>query len=189
MKSLQTAQRGTPDFFLLILILILVGFGLVMVFSASYSYFPDRPFYFTQRQIMWITLGTIGMLFFMNTNYLKLNKWFVPYFIVVVIMLILVLLIGKEYNGARSWFGIGSFGGQPSEFAKLGIILYLATLISKKGEKFLDFQKGLLPVLLITGFVAGLIMLQPDLGSTLIFLICALIVIIVGWANLKHLFV
>jgi cell division protein FtsW len=191
LKKIPSSIRGTPDFLLLFLTFALIGFGLVMVFSASYNtsvYEYNNALYFTKRQVIWAIIGSVGMLFLMNTHYSKLKKWFVPFFVAIVIMLILVLFIGKEVNGAKSWFGIGPIGGQPSEFAKLGIILYLAALITKKGEKFRDFHKGLLPVMIIVGLVVGLIMLQPDLGTSMILIFCALIVIVAGGANLKHLF-
>ncbi|MEB3103863.1 putative lipid II flippase FtsW [Ferviditalea candida] len=180
-------RRGTPDFLLLLLTFALVGFGLVMVFSASYNLNAD-PLYFTKRQSLWAVLGTGAMLFLMNLNYKKLKVWFVPFFVATLFLLVFVLLFGVERNGAKSWFGIGSIGGQPTEFAKLAIILYLSALISKKGEKIRDFKTGFLPVLMIVGFVALLIMLQPDLGSTMILVLTATILMIAGGVNLKHLF-
>jgi cell division protein FtsW len=185
-------RRGTPDFFLLVLTFILVGFGIVMVFSASSAtsaYQFNDALFFTRKQIIWAVVGSILMLFFMNVRYSKLKNWFIPYFIVVVLLLILVLMFGLELNGAKSWLQIGPFGGQPSEFAKLGIIIYLANLIHKKQEDFRDFHRGLLPAMIIVGFVTSLILMQPDLGSAMIFLMTAMIVIIVGGANLKHVFV
>lgn len=185
-------RRGTPDFFLLVLTFILVGFGIVMVFSASSAtsaYQFNDALYFTKKQIIWAAIGSIVMLFFMNVRYSKLKNWFIPYFIIIVFLLILVLLFGSELNGARSWLQIGPFNAQPSEFAKLGIIVYLANLIHKKQEHFRDFHRGLLPAMIIVGFVTLLILLQPDLGTAMIFMMTALIVILVGGANLKHLFV
>src|SRR5690606_31621885 len=104
------------------------------------------------------------------------------------ILLFLVPFIGVEINGARSWFGFKGFGIQPTEPAKLALILYLGALITKKGEKFRDFKRGLLPVLIIIGFVCGLIMLQPDLGACVIIVCCASIMIWAGGANLKQVF-
>src|SRR5690606_5664677 len=106
-----------------------------------------------------------------------------------IIMLLFVLVFGEERNGAKSWFVIGSIGIQPSEFTKLAVILYLAALISKKGDSFRDFKRGLLPTIIIVGFIAFLIMLQPDLGTCMILVATAGIVILAGGANLKHLFV
>ncbi len=122
----------------------------------------------------------------MNTNYRLIKKWVAPFFVAIVILLILVLIFGQVSHGAKSWFGIGSFGGQPSEFAKLAVVLYLSSLIHKKGDKVRDFKTGLLPIMLIVGFVCFLIMLQPDFGSCMILVLTAGIVIVVGGANLKQ---
>lgn len=185
-------RRGTPDFLFLFLTLALVAFGLLMVFSASsmsatYFYKGDSLHY-TKTQAISIGIGLLAMIVLMNIRYEKLKVWSVPFFVVVLILLFLVPIFGKEVKGARSWFDLGPFSLQPSEFAKLGIILYLAALISKKEERFRNFRKGLMPALVTVGIVSGLIMLQPDLGSTMILILCALLVIVVGGANLKHLF-
>jgi len=196
MKAAQNGgSRGRPDFLLLILTLLLVGFGLVMVFSASSSIavvtakFGNDALYFTKRQLAWAGLGTFVMLVMMNFNYTFYKKYFMLLFLPVLVMLALVPFISEEINGARSWFGVGSLGIQPTEPAKLAIILYLGALISKKGEKFRDFKKGLLPVIVIVGFVCFLIMLQPDLGSCMVLAACAAVMILAGGANLKQVFV
>ncbi|MBG9734011.1 putative lipid II flippase FtsW [Paenibacillus alvei] len=185
--------KGTPDFTLLVLTLLLVGFGVVMVYSASSSLaavsalYNHDALYFGKRQLMWAGLGLIAMLIAMNIPYKMYKKLFIPLFIVTIIMLALVPYIGQERNGARSWFGIGgTIGVQPAELAKISIVLYLAALITKKGEKFRDFKKGLFPVMIIVGFVVGLIMLQPDFGSAMILAACAGVIVIAGGANLKH---
>lgn len=192
MKATQNGSRGRPDFLLLILTLLLVGFGLVMVFSASSSVAKvsfDDSLYFIKRQLVWAGLGTFVMLLMMNLRYQFYKKAFMLFFIPVIVMLILVPFVSESVNGARSWFGVGSLGIQPTEPAKLALILYLGALISKKGEKFRDFKKGLLPVVVIVGFICGLIMMQPDLGSCMVLASCAAIMILAGGANLKHLFV
>lgn len=182
-------HRGTPDFFLLFLTIALIGFGLVMVFSASYSItFQDDPLSYTKRQALWAIIGTFVMFLTMNTSYHKVKKLFIPFFLFVLSLLILVLMIGEVRNGAKSWFDLGPFGGQPTEFAKIGIILYLSVMIGRKGEKLKDFKTGLMPLLIMVGLVCFLIMLQPDLGSTVILMITASLVIIVGGARKKHIF-
>lgn len=185
-------KRGNPDFFLLFLTLALVGFGLVMVFSAS-SIIALQDYgdlwYYTRRQAMWILIGLVAMAVLMNIHYRRYQKWFVWLAGLSLLLLVLVLLpfIGIKVNGARSWLGIGGFRMQPAEFAKLALILYLAALISKKGEQFRDFKKGLLPAIIVTAFFAFLIALQPDFGTAAILIGVALCVIICGGANLKHL--
>jgi cell division protein FtsW len=188
-----TSQRGTPDFLLLILTLLLVGFGLVMVFSASSSMtvvsakYGNDALYFTKKQLLWAGIGTFFMLMLMNVPYQKYKKWFAPFLFATIAMLVVVLFVPR-LHGARSWFGIGGLGIQPTEFAKLAIILYLAAIITKKGEKFREFKRGLLPVMVVVGFVVSLIMLQPDMGSSIILLLCATAIILAGGSNLKHVF-
>ncbi|OMC75824.1 putative lipid II flippase FtsW [Paenibacillus odorifer] len=184
-------KRGTPDFQLLILTLLLVGFGLVMVFSASSSLtlasskFGNDPLYFIKRQVIWIVLGTIVMFIAMNIHYSKFKKWYVPIFIITVILL-LVVAFSEKINGAKSWLSIGKLGIQPTELAKISIILYISALITKKGERFRDFRTGYIPVMVIVGIVAGLIMMQPDLGSCLILVATSGLVIYAGGASMKH---
>lgn len=192
MKSPESGQRGTPDFLLLILTLLLVGFGLIMVFSASSSMavskemYNNDSLYFVKKQLIFAGLGTIIMLFLMNIHFQKYKKLFILVFIGTLILLAIVPFVSKEINGARSWLGFGGFGIQPTEFAKLAIILYLAAIIAKKDEKFRDFKRGLLPVMIVVGFFAFLIMLQPDFGSCVILVLCASAIVVAGGSNLKH---
>lgn len=185
---MNSSKRGTPDFILLALTILLVGFGILMVFSASSprtAHLLDDPLYYTKRQIIWAILGTICMLFLMNVHYTRWKKWFVPFFFGCVILLIFVLT-RDPVKGARSWLTIGDLGIQPSEFVKLATILYMAALIDKKGELFRDLKKGLMPVVVIVGVVAGLILLQPDLGTAVVFVMTTAIVILAGGAHMKH---
>jgi cell division protein FtsW len=187
---MEPQRRGTPDFLLLSLTVILTCFGILMVFSASSATAAikfDDPLWFTKRQIIFAVLGLSAMLVLMNVPYEKLKKWFIPYYFTIVAALV-VVLFREPLNGARSWLQIGSFGIQPSEFAKLGVILYLAALISKKGDKIRDFKRGLLPVMIIVGFTTGLIIAQPDFGSAIVLVLCSAFLILAGGANLKHLF-
>ncbi|MEK4474066.1 putative lipid II flippase FtsW [Paenibacillus sp. FSL R7-0048] len=190
-QNVSLPKRGTPDFQLLILTLLLVGFGLVMVFSASSSLtlaspkFGNDPLYFIKRQVIWIVLGIVVMFIAMNIHYSKFKKWYVPIFIITVILL-LVVAFSEKINGAKSWLSIGKLGIQPTELAKISIILYISALITKKGERFRDFRTGYIPVMVIVGIVAGLIMMQPDLGSCLILVATSGLVIYAGGASMKH---
>ncbi|OCT17000.1 cell division protein FtsW [Paenibacillus pectinilyticus] len=183
-------RRGTPDFLLLLLTFVLVCFGLLMVFSASSmtsAYRWGDPWFFTKKQLFAVGIGTVFMLFGMNVHYTKIKKLVIPAFFFIVLGLIFVIFTSKA-NGASSWYSLGKYGIQPTEFAKLIVILYLSSLISNKEEKFRSFRKGLLPAIVIVGFVCGLILLQPDFGSCMILVACSAIVIVVGGSNLKHIF-
>ncbi|WP_245237591.1 FtsW/RodA/SpoVE family cell cycle protein, partial [Paenibacillus ihuae] len=190
-KKVSLPKRGTPDFQLLILTLLLVGFGLVMVFSASSNLtlasekFGNDPLYFFKNQIQWVVVGTVVMFFVMNVHYSKFKKWYAPIFLLTLVLLFLVAF-AERTNGAKSWFNIGGLGIQPTELAKISIILYLAALITKKGERLRDLRTGYIPVMVIVGIVAGLIMMQPDLGSCLILVATSGLVIYAGGASMKH---
>ncbi|MBA9087013.1 cell division protein FtsW [Fontibacillus solani] len=189
--SKEGTKRGTPDFQLLILTLLMVGFGIIMVFSSSSSIalvnkgFDYDPLYFTRRQVIFGGIGLLGMFITMNIPYEKFKKLFVPVFLLAVALLIIVPFF-RSINGASSWLKIGILTFQPTELAKITTIMYLSALISKKGERFRDLRTGYIPVMVIVGFVAGLIMLQPDLGSCLILVATAGLIIFAGGANLKH---
>ncbi|MFP4974560.1 putative lipid II flippase FtsW [Paenibacillus sp. CN-4] len=180
------ARKGAPDFQLLILTLLLVGFGLIMVYSSSASLnFRGDSLYFIKKQFIWAGLGTAIMLVAMNMHYSKFKKLYVPMFIVTLFFLTIVMFMGS-INGASSWLSIGTLGIQPSELAKLSIILYLSALISKKGERFRDLRTGYIPVMVIVGIVAGLIYMQNDLGTCFILVATSGLVIYSGGASLKH---
>ncbi|MDF2725391.1 MAG: cell division protein FtsW, partial [Paenibacillus sp.] len=165
-----------------------------MVFSASSvialakEKFNNDPLYFVKKQAIFAVVGTVGMFFLTNVPTRVIRPLLRPAFVIVLGLLAAVPFFGIEVNGATSWFSFGPFGLQPSEFAKAAVVLYLALLISKKGETFRDLKKGLMPTVIIVGVVAGLIMLQPDFGSTMILVLAASLLIVVGGANLKHIF-
>jgi len=187
---MQPARKGAPDFLFLFLTFLLVCFGLVMIFSASSmttAFRWDDPWRYTQKQIISVLIGIFGMIIAMNLRLDKLRKFVLPSFFLIIIVLVITPLFADETNGAKSWFYIGSFGIQPTEFAKLGIILYLALLITNKDEKFRTFSRGLAPALFVVGVVTGLIFLQNDLGSSMILLLCAATVIFAGGAKISHL--
>ncbi|MGO4375855.1 FtsW/RodA/SpoVE family cell cycle protein, partial [Paenibacillus sp. MCAF20] len=127
MKQPQNGGRGRPDFLLLVMTLLLVGFGLVMVYSASSSIAlveENDALHYTKRQLMWAGLGVFAMLFSMNIRYQVYKKLFLLYFLPVMALLILVPFIAPDINGAKSWINIAGFTIQPTEPAKLAVILY-----------------------------------------------------------------
>ncbi|MBW5466454.1 putative lipid II flippase FtsW [Brevibacillus formosus] len=194
--------RGVPDFLLLFLTALLVGFGITMVLSSSSifaltsftsggcKYCGGDELYFVKRQSIFLLVGVFGMLVAMNIPFSFYKRNFLLIALVSFFSLLLVLIpgIGHENNGAQSWFKFGSVTIQPAEFAKLGLILYLAAIISKKGNGIQKLKSGLMPPLMVTGMFFMLIVVQPDLGSAAILLGCALIVMICGGAKIRHLF-
>ena len=185
-------SRGMPDFLLLFMTLALVGFGIVMVYSASYilAYYNPRyhdSLYFVKRQMMWGVFGFIGMLATMNISYTTYKKYFpIITFSCLFLLLLVFTPLGKTVNGARSWIGVGSFTIQPAEFTKIGLVIYLSGIITKKGDQLRQLKNGLMPVLTVTG-VFFLLIAGHDLGTGMIILLTAGAVIFSGGAHLKHL--
>lgn len=184
--------RSAPDFWLLASIIGLLTIGLVMVYSAgSVLAFHDYgdSFYFVKRQLLFAVLGLIAMFFTMNLDYRVLKKYAKPLLLICFGLLVIVLIpgIGVVRGGARSWLGISSFGIQPSEFMKLGMILFLSYWLSKEDYRITHFTRGLMPPLGVIGTAFGLIMLQPDLGTGTVMLGASLLIVFTAGAKIRHL--
>jgi cell division protein FtsW len=120
-------------------------------------------------------------------DYKKMYDYSIYLFIISIILLILVLIpgIGSIRNGSRSWFGIGPFGIQPSEFSKIIIIIVASKYLSNSNKYLKDFKKGLLPILLVLLLVFGLIMLQPDFGTGMIIVTTILAMMFIAGVSIK----
>ncbi len=181
--------RTSPDFVIIFATLILLGIGIVMVYSAS-AVFAQNTFhdayYFTKRQLIFALLGITSMYLMMNVDYWVWKKWAKAGFIISIGLLVLVLIIGKEVNGSKSWLGLGSFGIQPGEFAKFGVAAFLARWLSDNQKQIVFFRKGLLPALAIPVACFGLIMLQPDLGTGSVLIGTAILMIFAAGARISH---
>jgi len=170
-----------PDWFLVALVFGLAFFGIIMVGNASvveaYRDFGDK-FYYLRLQAQWLGLGLIAFFLASVFNYRYLKMITFPLMLFTFASLILVLLpgIGFEALGARRWLGIGRFNFQPAELAKLTFVLYLASFLSNK--------KRTLPFLLLLGLLVVLVMLEPDLGTTVIIVATSLVVYFASGAPL-----
>lgn len=186
-------KRISSHLGLFLITLALISIGIIMVYSASAILSLERyndPYFFLKRQLAWVFLGLVGLLFATRINYRALPKLLKPALFLTLCLLILVLFpqFGKEIAGARRWLRIGDFTLQPSELAKLILILYMADALSRKKEKIKNFTYGFLPPLIILGAIFILILLQPDLGTALIILVVILGMLFVSGVRLKHLF-
>ena len=159
---------------LLFLIIIIIGvFGIVMIYSASAiwaEYKFQDPFKFVKSQSLFFLIGIIMCLVVSRipTDFWKkyANKIILACFILLV--LVLIPGIGTVRNGSRSWFGIGGLGIQPSEFAKIGLIIFVSKYLSQNQKELRDIKKGVLPILLVIGVFFLLIMLEPDFGTAMV---------------------
>lgn len=178
--------KGRPDYLLLLLTLSLVSIGIVTIFSASAGVVAvryDNPWHYAARQGLFAIAGLLTMFICMAIPYRTWKKAAPILILTALGLLLLVSLIGTPVNGARRWISIASFQFQPTEFAKLALIIYLAALISNKEERIASFKRGLLPILIVVGLLLALIMLQPDFGTALLFVMIAIMMIVIGGAH------
>jgi cell division protein FtsW len=155
-----------------IIVVVLVAIGIVMIYSTSAIYAHEKmgdSLYFLKRHLIYLVVGLVMMLLAMTVDIQTLKRSAKPVMVFSVILLILVLLphVGRETAGARRWFRIGWLNFQPSEFAKIAIMVYLAELIARKEKVMKSFIYGYLPPMLVLAFVLGLIILEPDLGTAI----------------------
>lgn len=166
-------MKKNINYVLLGSVIILSLFGLLMVYSASNiwaEYKFNDPFKFVKNQGLFFIVGLFLMNAISKINYQHYQKWAKVFLLGCIVLLILVLIpgIGTVRNGSRSWFGIGSFGIQPSEFTKLALIIFSAKYLTKNEKKMSNIKKGVLPLLGLALMIFGLIMLQPDFGTGMI---------------------
>jgi len=172
--------------------LLLVCASVVMVYSASAVIAMQRyhqPTIFLFKQATWAMLGFALMPLMMRIDYRRYRQPIVIWTALGVVGLALVIvLFGPKINGARRWFGVAGIGVQPSELAKLAIVLFVAAVLERRMDRIDDLKYALLPIALVVGAVVMLILLQPDLGTALsIVLICAAMVFAAG-INYRYIF-
>jgi len=179
-----------PDYLLSIAVFALVVFGLIMVSSASvvqsFENTGDTYFYF-KRQLLWgVTFGLIAMFVFSRISYEKYKKLGLPMLIVTFVLLVAVLIFGRQLGGSKSWIFIGNMSFQPTEIVKLLFVIYLAVWLEKRQAKLQSFREGFWPFLILLGAVAILVMLQPDIGTLAVIMITAIVVYFVAGGAWKH---
>ena len=177
-------MKRKVEWLLVISIIALALFGLIMIYSASYiwaEYKYSDPFKFVKNQAIFFFVGVFLMWVISKIDYYFYYEKANVIIITCIILLVLVLIpgIGSVRNGSRSWFGIGSFGIQPSEFTKLGLIIFTS--------KYLCTHKKYFPVLIFTLCLFGLIMLQPDFGTGSIIVMSILGILFVAGMNISFL--
>ena len=173
---------------LLIAVIILSLFGLLMIYSSSSIwalYKFNDPYKYLKSQAIFLLVGYLIIFIVSNINYNIYKLYSNRILLGCIILLILVLIpgIGSIRNGSRSWFGIGSFGIQPSEFAKLGLIIFTSKYLTT--NKIKDIKTSVLPILLVVIFIFGLIMLQPDFGTGVILVMTIICLLFVSGVNMS----
>ena len=178
------------DKILLISVIVISLFGLLMIYSSSSiwaEYKFNDSFHYVKYQSIFFVIGLIIMYIVSKINYKFYYNNSNLIIISCLILLVLVLIpgIGSIRNGSRSWFGIGSLGIQPSEAAKLGLIIFTSKYLENSEKYLKNYIKGIFPILGITILFFGLIMLQPDLGTGVILVMSIISLLFIAGVSMK----
>jgi cell division protein FtsW len=184
-------RKVGPDYVLFLVVLALLGVGIVMVYSASAILANERfgdPHFFLKKQCFWAALGLAVLWGVMGVDYRRWRAGVFPLLALAVALLVLVLVppFGQSINGTRRWLRWGAVSFQPTELAKLALVLYLADFLARRQDAIRSFTRGVLPPLLVTGLVAGLVLVQPDLGSSVALAAVVLCLLFLAGARLGH---
>jgi len=176
---------------LLTVSIVLVCIGIIMIYSSSSIYAWERygdSFYFLKRHLAFLAVGLLLTFLAMIVDYRILRKYARFMFWVAFALLVLVLIpgVGREISGARRWFRFKFISFQPSEFANLALIIYIADFICRKGEQIKTLFKGFIPPICALGAFSLLILLQPDLGTTIALGIVVLVMLYIAGVRPRY---
>jgi cell division protein FtsW len=177
-ENVSHRRSGRAFLLLLAVVVVLNLVGLVMVLSASSVvalHENGSSWYYFIRQAIWLAVGGVALVIALRVDYHRWQRWARPVLLVALGLLVLVLAVGVEVNGSKRWLGIADLGIQPSEFAKFAVILFAADLLARRSDRMARTDITLRPLVVVLVVTAGLIMLQPNLGTTLI--VCSIVLI------------
>jgi rod shape determining protein RodA len=176
------------DFTLLFAVVFLCFYGLLVLYSSTRLAVTAEsdPYFFIKRQLLWTLSGFIFLLIIIFNDYHNLERYSKVIYFGAIVLLIMVIISGRSTYGARRWLAIGPFDFQPSEFAKIALIVFLADFLSKNKPKFNNFFYYLLPFA-YTGLLILLVFVQPDLGTSLVYLAILIIMLFVAGIKIKFL--
>ncbi len=193
-ESVRRVERVTQgktwprlDYILAITAGALLVMGLMMVYSSTFDLAyqaKGQPAYYLIRQVMWVAFGLAVLLGLARLDYSHLHRVSIPLMGVMLVLLILVLILGKELNGARRTLANGSI--QPSELMKLAVVVYIADWLASKGEKIRDVSYGLVPFGVLIGVIAGLIVLEPNFSTASLIVLTAATMFFLAGAELTQ---
>ena len=175
------ARKLKSDKLLFLATLALLSSSVVMVYSASAVLAMDRfqqPYFFLFRQVVWAVIGFCLLSIVMRVDYRLFKKPVVIWIgLIITGVALIAVLFGPSINGTRRWFGVAGIGVQPSELAKVAVIIFTAALLERRMDRINDPSYSLLPIGLVTVVAAGLILLQPDFGTafTLVVIVAAMV--------------
>ncbi len=177
------------DYTLLIAVVLLCFYGIVILYSSTrfgYGVVGENPLFYVKRQSLWIASGFLLLIMIILVDYHNLERFSLAIYIFSILSLILVIVVGRITHGSRRWLYLGVFPLQPSEFAKIALIIFLADFLSKNKTKMENFTYFLLPFF-YTGLYILLIFMQPDLGTSLTYIVILIIMLFVVGSRIKYL--
>ncbi len=188
---MKKEPRREPDYALILVTFLLLGIGLIMVFSASYIIAEEEqgdPYYFLRRQAIWVALGLLAMYLMSRVNYRMLRRFSLFMLLLSFILLALIFTgLGTDMGtGAKRWLDFGAFTFQPTEFCKLSFVLFTAAFMSSRRLRIENFWSSSFIPLLLAGIAFLFIVSQPDLGSALILLAGAVVIILLAGMPFKQ---
>lgn len=191
-ETKDKTKRAGMDISFLALVVILLAIGVTMVLSASFAraYFDPggvtkgKATYYFIRQFIFAALGVAAMITCSRLPVGFYKRFSMPVLIAAVILLMLVPIIGTNANGAKRWIGLGAFTIQPSEVAKIGIILAFASMICARRGRMKSFRYGILPFAAILAAIVGLLVLEPHFSASIIIVAIGGVMLFLGGARL-----
>lgn len=192
MMTTNTNTTNTRyDNILLICTIILSIFGIVMLYSSSAIIAVERyndSYHFLKKQIPCFIIGLLLLWVFMKIDISYLKRLAFPILAMSLVFLIMIFIpgFGREVNNAKRWLVLLGIVFQPSELAKLGMVMYTAHSLAKKADYMDSFLKGLLPTILLLYIISSLIMTQPDMGTTFFIIIVVMTMLFIGGAKISH---
>lgn len=174
-----------------IIILVLITIGTIMMFSASYAfayYTQEDSYYYLKRQVIFVCLGICAMTFMSFFNYNKLHK-VAPIILGVSYVSLIIVLFLPSINGVNRWIGFGAFNVQPSEIAKLSVILFFAHWCSKYYNKMQLATYSVIPGIVIFGSIALLLFLEPHYSGIVIIAMLTVLMLYIGGMQTKYLII
>jgi cell division protein FtsW len=179
------------DIIVLVMAVILTCFGVVMVYSASSVMAAKKfhdGFYFLKRQSLFALIGFCGMALAMQIDYHVWKKWAVPIFLTCFVLLLAVFVpgIGGTAKGASRWIRLPGFNFQPSEMAKVALIIYMAYSLDKRQDKLKQFMSGFFPYLLILGVFIVILLCQHDMGAAMTMAAVAIVMLFAAGTRVQY---
>jgi cell division protein FtsW len=184
------ARKLKSDKVLFMATLLLVGASVVMVYSASAVLAQNRysqPYFFLIRQGMWAALGLAAMSIAMRFDYRNYRQpSFIWLSLGVVTLALIAVLFSRPINGSSRWFGLGGIGIQPSELAKLSAIFFIAAILERRMDRIDEIPYALVPIGLVIGVLVGLILLEPDLGTSITLVLIAAAMVFAAGVSYRY---